>query len=139
MTTQAERIALAAAAALPGLLADAAPAPHEGPAFEGSSNCLANIERDYARRRRGHWFDKNAMKGFGTKFPGGFYDFEDLGVTLFVTTEQPPHGPRVGTIRAYVWKSADVVNVTPFGVGSPHVVNKAMDRLWSLLRQPVAA
>lgn len=139
MTTQAERIAQAAAAALPGLLADAAPAPHEGPAFTGSSNCLPNIERDYARRRRGHWFDKNAMKGFGTKFPGGFYDFDDLGVTLFVTTEKPHDGPRAATIRGYVWKSADVVNLTPFGVGTPATVGKAMGLLWAMLRQPVEA
>lgn len=137
--TEAERIAHAAAAALPGILAGARPAPHEGPAFEGSHNCLANIERDYDRRRRGYWFSKDTLRFFATRFAGGFYDFPDRGVTLFVTSEKPPHGPRVATIRAYVWKSADVEDLTPFGVGSTAVVNKAMDHLWRMLREPVEA
>ena len=139
MTTAAQRIAQAAAAALPGILAAAQAAPHEGPAFEGSSNCLENITRDYDRRRRGHWFSKNTLRFFDTRFASGFYDFADLGVTLFVTSERPPHGEREATIRAYVWKSADVVNVTPLGVANTTTVNRAMETLWKLLREPVAA
>lgn len=139
MTTAAQRIAQAAAAALPGVLAEAEPAPHEGPAFEGSHNCLDNIVRDYDRRRRGHWFSKNTMAFFNTRFVSGFYDFDDLGVTLFVTSETPPEGGRVATIRAYVWKSANIANLSPLGVGNTTTVNKAMDALWKLLREPVAA
>ncbi|UTC28474.1 hypothetical protein GURKE_04720 [Brevundimonas phage vB_BpoS-Gurke] len=134
MTTQAQRLAAEAFDALKAALADQPRAPYEGPAFTGSSNCLANIERDYARRRRGHWFDPNAMRGFGTRFPSGFTDHDAYGATTFVTTEKGANGERRASLRAYLWKSAQIVTLGAFCVHSTAVVNKAHDELFSLIR-----
>lgn len=114
MTTQAQRDAFGMAQDLAKYLAQATDAPHEGPAFTGSSNCLANIEADYYRRRKGHWFDADACRFFGTRFNGGFYDVPARGVTLFVTTEKSPSEPRAASVRAYIWKSAEVVTLGSF-------------------------
>jgi len=105
--TLAQALAAAALADLRPLLANREPAPHEGPAFTGSHNCLENIVRDYARRRRGHWFDADTMRFFGTRFPSGFLDLPDQRITLFVTTEKDNHSPRLATLRVYLWDSAE--------------------------------
>lgn len=46
-----------------------------------------------------HWWDKDTMKFFATRIesevfsgPGGIY---------FVTSEQPPHGPRMCSVRQF--------------------------------------
>jgi hypothetical protein len=88
----------------------------EGPAFTGAGNCLANIERDYARRNAGHWFDADTIRYFRTTFPSGFWDVREAGVTLFVTGERDSWSgdPRRYSIRAYFWDSAEVETVGPF-------------------------
>lgn len=139
MSTQAQRLAADAFRDLQAALAAQSPAPHEGPAFTGSSNCLANIERDYARRRRGYWFDKNAMRGFGTRFPSGFHDYPALGATLFITTEKPPEGERRANLRAYLWESAQVVSLGEFCAYSLPVANKAIDLIADMIRAPAEA
>jgi len=126
MVTQAQRLAERAMADLNKALADAKPAPHEGPAFTGSSNCLENIKRDYYRRRQGHWFDADACRFFGTKFVSGFHDLPALGATLFITTEKGPHGPRAASIRAYIWKSAEVETLGEFNVHTTKTARNAL-------------
>lgn len=93
-------------------LESAGPAPHEGPAFTGSHNCEANMIRDYQRRRRGHWFDRETMRFFGTIIQPSMLDLDGAGVTLFVTSEKPPHGRRAYCLRAYLWGAAEVVSLT---------------------------
>lgn len=111
-------------------------APHEGPAFEGSHNCLNNIIRDYDRRRRGHWFEKSAMRFFGTKFVSGFLDVPASRVTLFLTSENPPYAPRRVSIRAYMWDTAEVETFGPFCEYTAHVAEKALDLVATALAQP---
>lgn len=113
-TSKAQTLATAALAQLAQLLRDERDAPHEGPAFEGSSNCRENIERDYARRRRGHWFDADAVRFFRTRYASGFHDLPNIGATLFVTTEKGPHDPRAASLRVYLWRSADVDTLGEF-------------------------
>lgn len=139
MATAAQRIAVTALEELRAALLAQGVAPHEGPAFDGSSNCLDNLIRDYDRRRRGSWFGKAEMKGFGTRFPSGLLDLPGLGVTLFVTTEKPPHAPRAASIRAYLWQSADIVTLGTFGAYSTKVASDAVDEIWKLTREPVPA
>ena len=98
-----------------------------GPAFSGSHNCLDNIIRDYDRRNGGHWYDRDSMRFFGTKMPSGFLDVPAARVTLFVTTESPPHGPRRASLRAYLWDTASVATVGPFCDYTLPVVDEARD------------
>ena len=104
-----------------------------GTPFTGSGNCLANITRDYDARRAGHWFDRDTMRFFGTKFATGFHDIPSAGVTLFVTTEKGPHGPRAATLRAYMWASAEIETLGPFNETTLGVASRAMDRVASAL------
>jgi hypothetical protein len=48
----------------------------------------------------GHWFERGAMKFFGTKLPS--YAHKGLGGVYFVTSEQPPHGARAFSVRKLV-------------------------------------
>jgi hypothetical protein len=104
-----------------------------GAPFTGSDNCLANLTRDYDARRAGHWFDRDTMRFFGTKFATGFLDIPSAGVTLFVTTEKGPHGPRAATLRAYMWASAEIETLGPFNETTLGVTSRARDRVASAL------
>jgi hypothetical protein len=104
-----------------------------GVPFAGSGNCLANITRDYDARRAGNWFDRDTMRFFGTKFATGFLDIPSAGVTLFVTTEKGPHGPRAATLRAYMWASAEIKTLGPFNETKLGAASRAMDRVASAL------
>lgn len=136
MITKAQHFAAAALADLRAMLASKSAPHHEGPAFNGSGNCLANIERDYARRNRGHWFDKDAMRFFGTRYASGFLDIAPARVTLFVTSEKPPHGPRRASIRAYFWDSAQVDTLGPFCEVSAKVAADAVGLMFDTLAAP---
>lgn len=129
--THLDTLAALAAQTLAKELAEAEPAPHDGPAFEGSHNCLANIERDYARRRRGHWFDADTLRFFGTRFPDGFLDRPEQGVTLFITTERNANwaDQRRASLRAYIWKSAEVVTLGEFHAMTLPTARKVLDRI----------
>lgn len=110
-----------------------------GPAFSGSHNCLDNIVRDYDRRNGGHWFDRDSMRFFRTRFPSGFLDVPAARVTLFVTTESPPDGGRKASIRAYLWDTACVCTPGPFCEHSIAVAEKARDLLADALAFPRVA
>ena len=138
MKTQAQRLAEEATAKLRLVLARATVAPHEGPAFTGSSNCLENITRDYYRRRQGHWFDADACRFFKTKFASGFYDLPAIGVTLFITTEKGPSEVRAASIRAYIWKSAEVETLGEFNAYSLHVARAALEFITQDARREAA-
>lgn len=80
---------------------------------------IADI-KEANKRAGGHFFDRAAMKFFGSKIfpsvyrgPDGFY---------FVTSEQPPHGGRVYKVRRFNPRTADIV--TPSGItDSPDVIS----------------
>ncbi len=53
---------------------------------------LKRLNRDNGRC----WFDADSMRFFGTRI-----ESEILGGAYFVTSEQPPHGPRGYTVRSF--------------------------------------
>jgi hypothetical protein len=110
-----------------------------GVPFTGSGNCLANITRDYDARRAGHWFDRDTMRFFGTRFATGFLDIPAAGVTLFVTTEKGPHAPRAATVRAYMWASAEVETLGAFNEHPVSVARRALDCVAAALTARAAA
>ena len=52
------------------------------------------------RKTKGHWWDKDTMRFFGTRVHSAVY--EGPGGTFFVTSEQPPHGPRLCSVREFI-------------------------------------
>ena len=134
MPSKSQLLAAAALADLQKALTGDQTPNHDGPAFKGSHNCLANIERDYARRNGGHWFDKDSMRFFGTRFPSGFRDVPEARVTLFLTTDKSPHDPRAASIRAYRWDAAQIGTLGEFNAHSLTVAGKAMDLLADMLK-----
>lgn len=77
-------------------------------------NSIANLRADYAKRNPdGHWFDRDSMRFFRTRFAGPVIAVPSHRVTLFVTTEQPPEGERKASVRAYMWETACIA--TPGG------------------------
>lgn len=52
------------------------------------------------RQTKGHWWDKDTMRFFGTRVHEAVY--EGPGGTFFVTSEKPPHGPRLCSVREFV-------------------------------------
>jgi hypothetical protein len=56
---------------------------------------IAAIREAHENRAHGnHWFEPGAMRFFGTRIESGVIDGR-----YFVTSEQPPHGPRRFSIR----------------------------------------
>jgi hypothetical protein len=53
-----------------------------------------------------HWWDRSSMRFFGTRVCGAV--FQGQGGIYFVTSEQPPHGPRAYTIRRFTPESLDI-------------------------------
>ena len=65
---------------------------------------------DIRRHHRGHWFDRDTMRFFGTRFC-------DSGRVhagrFFVTSEQPPHGDRIYAVRCYDAETDSVETIEP--------------------------
>lgn len=125
--SKATEFAALALADLRPALARAKAAPVDGPRFDGSHNCLANIERHHTRHRPVNWFAADAMRFFGTRINSGFLDLPTSRVSLFVTTEKPPHGARAASLRAYLWDSAEIETLGPFCTESLRVIDQARD------------
>jgi hypothetical protein len=60
-----------------------------------------------------HWWDRGSMRFFGTRVLGGVFQGE--GGIYFVTSEQPPHGPRKYNVRQYNPETRQVDTVGDFG------------------------
>lgn len=58
-----------------------------------------------------HWFDTNTLKFFGSRLSRGGYSTANHARTYFVTSEQPPHGPRMYSVRVYDWEKRDIDTV----------------------------
>jgi hypothetical protein len=58
-----------------------------------------NKIKDSLREAGSHWFDPDTMRFFGTRVLGMVY--QGPGGIYFVTSEQPPHGPRGYTVRKF--------------------------------------
>jgi hypothetical protein len=55
--------------------------------------------RETNKRAGGSWFSRGNMRAFGTRLPRRV--FEGPGGVFFVTSELPPHGPRMYTVRQF--------------------------------------
>lgn len=55
-----------------------------------------------------HWFDRSTMRFFKSKIESGVY-----GGRFFVTSEQPPYGPRTFTIHEAL-PNGDIKTVSDF-------------------------
>lgn len=56
------------------------------------------LVRQYKDLNSGHFFDDNTMKFFGSKVLADYKRLSDT-LALFITTELPPSGVRVATVR----------------------------------------
>jgi hypothetical protein len=68
-----------------------------------------NAIKDAVRATGSHWFDPSTMRFFGTKVLPTVY--QGPGGVYFVTSEQPPHGPRAFTVRSFNPETADIGTV----------------------------
>lgn len=57
-----------------------------------------------------HWFDKDTMRFFGTRISNW-----DVITGYFITSEQPPHGPRTYTLRKADFDTGNVSTIGEFG------------------------
>ena len=67
------------------------------------------IIRHYSPGPGRHWFDKGSMRFFGCRLPQQAYRNGDQA--YFVTSEQPPHGPRAYTVREYDFPNRNIRTV----------------------------
>jgi hypothetical protein len=68
---------------------------------------LRHIKARYlALNPGGHGFDKDTMRFFGTRVGKSCY--ADNGDTLFITSEQPPSGPRGWAVRRMNCDTGDI-------------------------------
>lgn len=58
-----------------------------------------NTIQDEMTAAGSHWWDRGSMRSFGTRASQKVYQGE--GGIYFVTSEQPPHGPRAYSVRQY--------------------------------------
>jgi hypothetical protein len=80
-----------------------------------------------ANRQAGyHWFDKNTMTFFGTRVSIRVY--EGRGGIYFVTSEQPPHGPRRWSVRSFDPKTAKVDTIGEFCAMKEGAAHKAAEK-----------
>jgi hypothetical protein len=59
----------------------------------------------------GHWFDDGTMRFFRTRL--GACRYVDRTVLLFVTSEQPPHGPRAYCVRKLDLTTGEIDTLDP--------------------------
>ena len=84
------------------------------------------LEREYLRRRSGkpaHWFDASSKRFFGTRM-GAIIEMSD-GTVYFTTSEQPPHGERMHSLRR-MDASGDISTVGEFCAMSYAQARKAL-------------
>jgi hypothetical protein len=65
-----------------------------------------------ARAEGSHWFDPSTMRCFGSRVSSKVYD--GPGGCYFVSSEQPPHGPREFSVRSFCKDTADIGTVGDF-------------------------
>lgn len=62
-----------------------------------------------------HWFSKDTMRFFSSRIGARVYPDHSCRRTLFVSSEQPPHGPRHYSVRAAIWDTGHIETVGEFG------------------------
>lgn len=89
------------------------------PTVGGAPGGIPAIRADHGKRntRGANWFAADACAFFGTRFEPTVWQVP--GATLFVTTEQPPSGPRRASVRAYMHATAQVRTLGPFATLTP--------------------
>lgn len=78
----------------------------------GPTITMASI-REHATEHGCRWFEPGATRFFRSRYPRSAVLLPD-GRAAFVTSEQPPHGPRRYTVRAYDYTDGMVETVGPF-------------------------
>jgi hypothetical protein len=61
-----------------------------------------------------YWFEPATMRFFGTRFTTRIYPCASQRATFFVTSEQPPHGPRAYSVRKADWDGPIINTVGAF-------------------------
>lgn len=61
---------------------------------------MSDIEDTYSPGIRRHWFDRDTMRFFRTRLP--YSGIQGPGGTFFTSSEQPPHGRRMHSVRQLV-------------------------------------
>ena len=83
----------------------------------------------YHQQTGSHWFDRSSMRFFGTRI-------HTKGILIagryFVTSEQPPHGPRGYTVR----EVSDDGDIRTIGELCGHASSHAASRVARLMVQP---
>ena len=77
----------------------------------------------HAGRPGGYWFSANSMRFFGTRLSRLGYPSSDQQCTYFVTSEQPPHGPRRWSVRCIRWADGEIDTVGKFCVMTRRTAN----------------
>lgn len=88
-----------------------------------------SIQAEYKRRRAeagkdGHWFDESTMRFFGSRIGATHVvgDYE-TGLWVFVTSEQPPYGPRGYTVHRMT-PDGSISDIGPFCQWTRSVANR---------------
>ena len=83
-----------------------------------------NQIREANKRSGGHWFEPATLQFFGSRILAGLY-----GGRYFVTSEQPPHGPRRYSVRI-AGDGGSIDTVGPFcGFASRRAAIRQAERL----------
>ena len=65
-----------------------------------STISMREIENRYDSGEGRHWFDTDTMKFFRTRLPA--YGYEGVAGVFFTSSEKPPHGKRMHSVRQLV-------------------------------------
>ena len=80
---------------------------------------IAMVKEAYQPGEGRHWFDPSTMRFFKTRFCGKAHVLRDKNrngiAAFFVTSEQPPHGPRVYNVRQFTFQTRNIGTVKPYG------------------------
>lgn len=95
--------------------------------------CIAEL-RALNRKNGGCWFEPGTMRFFGTRICGDV----QFG-RFFITSEQPPHGPRQYSVRSFN-ETGDVETEGEFGKFETQAqAQSALRKIAGMAKQPIAA
>lgn len=67
-----------------------------------------------------YWFTPDSMRFFDTRLETPLY--ERSGGVYFMTSEKPPHGPRIFSVRRFDIRDSAVDNIGDFGLSKAHAL-----------------
>tara|TARA_Y100000310_G_C20648450_1_gene797994 strand:+ start:661 stop:1047 length:387 start_codon:yes stop_codon:yes gene_type:complete len=93
--------------------------------FEGNRKMSLEIEYKNRTNGTGHWFDKETMRFFKSKIGLVRSKGDDY---YFVSSEQPPHGPRMFSVR-HMDKDGDIKTIGEFCSLTRYMAEKKVRQL----------